>query len=479
MTATENVWGWSRRVELSRIIAGGNFMDVRGETTVSYGEPSLAQLPNLARELRRKIRNRLAKTGVIGLGYVGLPLAVEMAQAGFQVTGIDLSQEKVNSVNGGISYIPDVSSETVASFVADGKLRATQSLAAVGEVDTINICVPTPLRKNKDPELCYVIAAVEVIRNHIRPGQLIVLESTTYPGTTREVVLPILEESGLRAGTDFFLAYSPERVDPGNSTFNTRNIPKVVGGVTPRCAATAVFFYRQYIENVFSVSSTDCAETVKLLENTFRSVNIALANEMALTCHSLGINVWEVIEAAKTKPFGFMPFYPGPGLGGHCIPVDPYYLTWKARMNGCEPRLIELAGHINGQMPAFVIRGIADALNEKRKCLNGAKILALGVAYKRNTNDIRESPALQILTGLHEKGANVSFSDPYIPGILVHEKNLKSVELSPELLQSTDLVAILTDHSAFDYTMIGKFSPLIFDTRNAIKEVGQSNVSLL
>jgi UDP-N-acetyl-D-glucosamine dehydrogenase len=402
-----------------------------------------------------------------------------MAKAGFQVTGIDLSQEKVNALNRGVSYIPDVPSQTVESFVAAERLRATQSLAAVGELDTINICVPTPLRKNKDPELSYIIAAVEVIRNHIRAGQLIILESTTYPGTTREVVLPILEESGLKAGSDFFLAYSPERVDPGNSIFHTQNIPKVVGGITPRCAETAGFFYRQYIDNVLSVSSTDCAEMVKLLENTFRSVNIALANEMALTCHSFGIDVWEVIEAAKTKPFGFMPFYPGPGLGGHCIPVDPYYLTWKARMKGCEPRLIELAGHINSQMPAFVIRGMADALNEKRKCLNGAKVLALGVAYKRDTNDVRESPALQVLLGLQEKGCEIHFSDPYVPQITINEMNLDSVTLSPELLQSMDLVVILTDHSGFDYATIAKFSPLIFDTRNALRDLSYGNVCRL
>ena len=451
-------------------------MELRHETVLSSIQPSPAPLPNLARELKKRIRTRTAKTGIIGLGYVGLPLAVEMAKAGFQVTGIDLSQEKVNALNRGVSYIPDVPSQTVESFVAADRLRATQSLAAVAELDTINICVPTPLRKNKDPELSYIIAAVEVIRNHIRAGQLIILESTTYPGTTREVVLPILEESGLKAGSDFFLAYSPERVDPGNSIFHTQNIPKVVGGITPRCAETAVFFYRQYIDNVFSVSSTDCAEMVKLLENTFRSVNIALANEMALTCHSFGINVWEVIEAAKTKPFGFMPFYPGPGLGGHCIPVDPYYLTWKARMKGCEPRLIELAGHINSQMPAFVIRGMADALNEKRKCLNGAKVLALGVAYKRDTNDVRESPALQVLLGLQEKGCEICFSDPYVPQITINETNLNSVTLSPELLQSMDLVVVLTDHSKFDYTMIAKFSPLIFDTRNALSDLAQPNV---
>ena len=448
-------------------------MELRHETVLSSIQPSPAPLPNLARELKKRIRTRTAKTGIIGLGYVGLPLAVEMAKAGFQVTGIDLSQEKVNALNRGVSYIPDVPSQTVESFVAADRLRATQSLAAVAELDTINICVPTPLRKNKDPELSYIIAAVEVIRNHIRPGQLIILESTTYPGTTREVVLPILEESGLKAGSDFFLAYSPERVDPGNSIFHTQNIPKVVGGITPRCAETAVFFYRQYIDNVFSVSSTDCAEMVKLLENTFRSVNIALANEMALTCHSFGINVWEVIEAAKTKPFGFMPFYPGPGLGGHCIPVDPYYLTWKARMKGCEPRLIELAGHINSQMPAFVIRGMADALNEKRKCLNGAKVLALGVAYKRDTNDVRESPAIQVLLGLQEKGCEICFSDPYVPQIMINETNLDSVTLSPELLQSMDLVVVLTDHSKFDYAMIAKFSPLIFDTRNALSDLAQ------
>src|SRR5581483_10439085 len=309
---------------------GGMFMEARGETWQTFGDKTMAPAPNLARELKRRIRSRSARVGIIGLGYVGLPLAVEMAREGFRVTGIDLSKEKVNAINAGISYIPDIGSETVAGFIAADKLRATQSLAAVAELDTINICVPTPLRKNKDPELSYVIAAVEVIRNHIQPGQLIILESTTYPGTSREVVLPILEESGLRAGTDFFLAYSPERVDPGNPVYHTRNNPKVVGGVTPRCAEMAALFYRQFIDHVITVSSTDCAEMVKLLENTFRSVNIALANEMALTCHSFGINVWEVIEAAKSKPFGFMPFYPGPGLGGHCIPVDPYYLTWKA-----------------------------------------------------------------------------------------------------------------------------------------------------
>ena len=428
-----------------------------------------AECPQLARELKEKIHERSAKAGVVGLGYVGLPLALEMAQAGFQVTGIDLVKEKVELVNQGTSYVLDVPSESVMSSVSANKMRATQSLAAVEALDTLNICVPTPLRKNKDPDLSYIIAAVEAIRVHIRPGQLIILESTTYPGTTREVVLPILEESGLRVGQDFFLAYSPERIDPANSAYTTRNIPKVVGGVTAHCTELAVLLYEQFVEKVVSVSSTDCAEMVKLLENTFRSVNIALANEMALTCHSFGINVWEVIEAAKTKPFGFMPFYPGPGLGGHCIPVDPYYLTWKAKMNGCEPRLIELAGHINSQMPGFTISRIADALNERRKPLKGSKILALGVTYKRDTNDIRESPALHVLEGLHEKGASVYFSDPYVPSIVVQDQTITSVELTPSVLQSMDCVVILTDHSAFDYSMVAKFSPIVLDTRNALK----------
>jgi UDP-N-acetyl-D-glucosamine dehydrogenase len=433
----------------------------------------------LAAQLTEKIVTRAAKAGVVGLGYVGLPLAVEMALTGYQVTGVDLVREKVDLVNAGSSYVLDVSSDILLSVIAANKMRATQSLAAVEDLDTLNICVPTPLRKNKDPDLSYVIAAVEAIRNHIRPGQLIILESTTYPGTTREVVLPILEESGLKVGEDFFLAYSPERVDPSNKEYVTRNIPKVVGGITPHCTNLAAALYRQFVEQVVTVSSTDCAEMVKLLENTFRSVNIALANEMALTCHSFGINVWEVIEAAKTKPFGFMPFYPGPGLGGHCIPVDPYYLTWRAKMNGCEPRLIELAGHINSQMPAFTISTIADALNERGKPLKGSKVLSLGITYKRDTNDVRESPALQVLEGLIEKGASVYFSDPYVQSILLKGQMMKAVDPTPELIQSMDCVAILTDHSSFDYAVVAKFSSLILDTRNAMKGFSRPNLILL
>ena len=434
------------------------------------------QMVQPGKELARKIHDRSAKVGVIGLGYVGLPLIIEMAKAGFLVTGLDIDRTKVESVNAGISYVPDVPSETLLSLVAEEKIKATQSLAAIENLDAISVCVPTPLRKSKDPDLSYIIAAIEAVRNHLRPGQLIILESTTYPGTTQEVVLPILEKSGHQVGKDFFLAYSPERVDPGNKNYQTANIPKVMGGVTPHCTRLATLFYQQFIERIVPVSSTGSAEMVKLLENTFRSVNIALANEVALLCDKLGINVWEVMDAAKTKPFGFMPFYPGPGLGGHCIPVDPYYLTWKARMNGFEPRLIELAGQINSQMPAFMISRVANALNERQKSLKGSKILALGVAYKSETNDIRESPALEVLRGLHEKGALVYYSDPYVPSVVLNGKSAKSISLNPDILQSMDCVVILTDHSAFNSQMIATHGPLIIDGRNMLREFEGPNI---
>jgi UDP-N-acetyl-D-glucosamine dehydrogenase len=423
----------------------------------------------IGRELAKKIHDRTARVGVIGLGYVGLPLGVEMAKEGFHVTGIDIDRQKVDSVNAGISHVLDVPNETLLTLVTDGKIKATQSLASVENFDTVSVCVPTPLRKTKEPDLSYVIAAAEAIRNHLQQGQLVVFESTTYPGTTKEVVLPILEKTGLRVGSDFFLAFSPERVDPGNAKYTTRNIPKVIGGMTPACVELAAMFYSQFIDNVVRVSSPECAEMVKLLENTFRSVNIALANEMALLCHKFKVNVWEVIEAAKTKPFGFMPFYPGPGLGGHCIPVDPYYLTWKARLNGGEPRLIELAAQINDQMPAFTITRIAEVLNERQKSLKGSKILGLGVAYKRDTSDIRESPAIEVLHGLREKGALVQYSDPYVSVLELREGNLQSVSLKPVTLRSMDCVVLLTDHSIFDYEMIASNSAIIVDTRNALK----------
>ena len=426
--------------------------------------------------LEEKIRNRSANVGVIGLGYVGLPLAMTMAEKGFRVTGIDIDGSKVESVNAGMSYVLDVPSESLCSMVVSGAIRATQSLAAVESLDTISICVPTPLRKTKDPDLSYVKAAVEAVHNHLGPGKLIVLESTTYPGTTRETVLPILEKSGLKVGRDFFLAYSPERVDPGNASFTSSNIPKVVGGVTPRCTELATLLYQQFVEQIVPVSSPESAEMVKLLENTFRSVNIALANEMARMCGKLRIDVWEVIEAAKTKPFGFMPFYPGPGLGGHCIPVDPYYLTWKARMNGFEPRLIELAGLINHQMPVYTVDRIADALNKGKKSLNGSQILALGIAYKRDVNDTRESAALEVVRLLMEGGANVYYSDPYVPKVEIEGKTLTASGLTPRLVQSMDCVVVLTDHSIFDYQMIAAESPLVLDCRHALKDFSGANI---
>ena len=435
-----------------------------------------AAVKPLRHDLGRKIRNRSARLGVIGLGYVGLPLAVEMAQSGFPVTGIDIDGSKVESVNAGKSYVLDVRDESLRPAVLNGSIRATQSFAAVDSLDTISICVPTPLRKTKDPDLSYIIAAVEAVHNHLQPGKLIVLESTTYPGTTREVVLPILEKSGLKAGSDFFLAFSPERVDPGNKSFTTRNIPKVIGGITPRCTELATLLYQQFVDRTVAVSSPESAEMVKLLENTFRSVNIALANEMARMCRKFQINVWEVIEAAKTKPFGFMAFYPGPGLGGHCIPVDPYYLTWKARLNGFEPRLIELAGIINSQMPGFTISRIADALNKNKKSLNGSRILALGVSYKSDVGDTRESPALEVVRLLMDEGANVSYSDPYVCKVEIGSETLTSADLTSQLLQSMDCVVILTEHSGFDYSMIAANSPVVLDCRNSLRDFSGSNI---
>src|SRR5687768_6372513 len=373
--------------------------------------------PSVADTLHEKIRSRRARTGVVGLGYVGLPLAVELAKAGFHATGIDLDARKVQSINDGRSYIPDVSTADVQALHGKGLLDATTDFAIVKELDTINICVPTPLRKTKDPDMSYIVSAVEGIAKYLHPGMLIVLESTTYPGTTDEVVLPILEATGLKAGVDFFIAFSPERVDPGNPTFQTHNVPKVVGGLTPDCAMLAGALYGTAIETIVPVSSTRVAEMVKLLENTFRAVNIGLVNELALMCDRMNINVWEVVDAAKTKPFGFMPFYPGPGLGGHCIPIDPFYLSWKAKQTGFDPPSIELAGHINGSMPHYVAEKVGDALNTRRKSINGAEVLIVGVAYKRDIDDMRESPALDVMGLLHTKGARVDYADPYVPEV--------------------------------------------------------------
>src|SRR5439155_21850490 len=364
-----------------------------------------------------RIQSRQARTGVVGLGYVGLPLAVELARSGFTTTGIDLDVRKVSAIGRGESYIPDVSSADVAEHTARGRLSATTDFAVVAGLDTINICVPTPLRKTKDPDMSYIVSAVEAIAAHLRPGMLIILESTTYPGTTEEVVQPLLERGGLKTGHDFFLAFSPERVDPGNGTFNTRNVPKVVGGMTPQCSELARALYAAAIDIVVPVSSPRVAEMVKLLENTFRAVNIGLVNEIALMCDTLGIDVWEVVDAAKTKPFGFMPFYPGPGLGGHCIPIDPFYLSWKAKQNGFEPRFIELAGHVNSSMPHAVVEKIGDALNARKKALNGSHVLVAGITYKRDIDDIRESPSLDVMGLLHQKGVQLSYADPHVPAL--------------------------------------------------------------
>jgi UDP-N-acetyl-D-glucosamine dehydrogenase len=424
-------------------------------------------------KLLNTITTREARTGIVGLGYVGLPLAIEFAKAGYSVTGIDVTAAKVDAINKGQSYIPDVPSFDVAACVGAGNLAATTDFSVIAELDTVNICVPTPLRKTKDPDMSFVVSAVESIAAHLHPGMLVILESTTYPGTTMEVVQPILEQGGLKAGVDFHLAFSPERVDPGNPTFNTRNTPKIVGGLTPRCTEVAAALYSAAIDTVVPVSSPTVAEMVKLLENTFRAVNIGMVNELALMCDRMGIDVWEVVDAAKTKPFGFMPFYPGPGLGGHCIPVDPFYLSWKAKQFGFDARFIELAGHVNASMPHHVVTRIQDALNTQRKPLNGSTVLVAGITYKANIDDMRESPALDILHLLHDRGANVQYSDPWAPELTADAwagaRALKSVELDAATLAGADCVVIVTAHSAFDYDAIVHGSRLVVDTRNATR----------
>jgi len=426
-------------------------------------------------ELKEKIQKKQARIGIIGLGYVGLPLAVEFAKAGFEVTGFDVDVTKVSSINKGHSYIGDVSSEDVAGCVKAGKLKATDDMSKLHDMDAIDICVPTPLRKTRDPDLSYVILAVDAVRARLKPGQLVILESTTYPGTTDEVVQPALEEGGLKAGKDFYLAFSPERVDPGNATHNTRNIPKVVGGFNEISTELAADLYGSIINTIVPVSSTQVAEMVKLLENTFRAVNIGLVNEIALMSHRMNIDVWEVIEAASTKPFGFMPFYPGPGLGGHCIPIDPFYLSWKARQNGFECRFIELAGHINGSMPSFVVERVGEALNSQKKSINGSRIHVFGVAYKKDVSDMRESPALDVLELLHRRGAILSYTDPHVPVLEHADLSLKSVP-EAQAADGIDCAVICTNHSVFKYAeMPGKF-PLVVDTRNAMKNVDAENV---
>jgi UDP-N-acetyl-D-glucosamine dehydrogenase len=428
--------------------------------------------------LTEKIRSREARVGVIGLGYVGLPLAVELARAGFHAVGFDVVEEKVQRVQAGDSYVKDVPSAMLGEVVGSGHLVATTDFALLRECDTVDICVPTPLRKTRDPDISYIVASVEEIARYKHPGMLVVLESTTYPGTTEEVILPMLEDEGFRVGEQFFLAFSPERVDPGNPRFNTKNIPKVVGGVTPRCTEVASALYSCALSTVVPVSSARVAETVKLLENTFRSVNIGLVNEIALMCNKMDIDVWEVIRAAATKPFGFMPFYPGPGLGGHCIPIDPFYLSWKAKLAGFEARFIELAGQINGAMPEYVVGRVVEALNRRRKALNGSRVLVMGVSYKANIDDVRESPALDVMRLLKRHGAEVVYHDRWA-NVNDHElvqAGVPAVELTPKTIAACDCAVIVTGHDGVDYRMLLEHIPVVVDTRNTYSGVQSDKI---
>ena len=428
-----------------------------------------------AQTLEEKIISRTARVGIIGLGYVGLPLAMEFAKAGFPVTGIDIEPSKVAQLNRGESYVQDVAPHVLGPLVEARKFHATTDFSVISELDTINIAVPTPLRKTKDPDMSYIVSACQAIAKYFGPGKLVILESTTYPGTTDELVLPMLERPGLKVGEQFFLCFSPERVDPGNPRFQTANIPKVVGGITPACTKLGQLFYSQALETVVPVSSTRVAEMVKLLENTFRMINIGLVNEMALMCDRMGINVWEVIDAAATKPFGFMPFYPGPGLGGHCIPIDPFYLSWKTKQAGIEARFIELAGYINGQMPHFVVDKIQNALNDYSKPLRGSHVHILGAAYKRNIGDVRESPALDIILLLERRGARITYSDPFVSELQLDGHQLKAQD-AVQLSGEADCVVIITDHDGFDYAAVVERARLVVDTRNALKNHPSSKV---
>jgi len=429
--------------------------------------------------LQEKLETRTARVSVIGLGYVGLSLAVELAKAGLTVRGVDLDLERVSLLNRGESYLVDVPADVLKPLVASGRLKGSTTFEEAASSDALIICVPTPLRKSKEPDISFILSAVESLLPHLRPGQLMVLESTTFPGTTEEVLQPKIESSGLVIGRDFFLAFSPERVDPGNKKYTTATIPKVVGGVTPACTKLAASLYRQVTQTVFEASNPRVAETAKLLENTFRSVNIALANELAFACRKIGVDPWEVIDAAATKPFGFMPFYPGPGIGGHCIPVDPLYLSWKVRLTGYEAQFIALADQINRAMPEHVVNLVGDALNERSRAVKGASVLVLGVTYKADVNDVRESPALEIIEMLAHKGAQVSYADPFTPQLNSQGTKLTAVELTPEAVASADCVLILTSHSAFDYAMISDRARLVVDTRNALKAHRHSRTSIV
>ena len=430
----------------------------------------------MSKALIEKIRTRQACVSVIGLGYVGLPLAVEFAKAGLKTIAFDVDVDKVEKLRRGKSYIGDVPDGEIQAVTTKGYLTATTDFSQLADVDTIDICVPTPLRKTGDPDLSYVVSAVDEIAKYLHAGQLVVLESTTYPGTVEEVVRPKLEAGDLKAGENFYLAFSPERVDPGNVDWNTRNIPKVVGGVNEISTKVAALLYEQIVDSVVPVSSTTVAETVKLLENTFRAVNIGLANELALMCARLDVDVWEVIEAAKSKPFGFMPFYPGPGLGGHCIPIDPFYLSWKARQKGFESRFIELAGHVNSGMPRYVVERVVDAMNTRTLPISGSRVHLFGVAYKANVSDIRESPAIDIALLLKERGALVSYSARFVPRLADSGLVLDAIDPDEALSNGIDCAVITTDHSGFDYESIAQQAPIVVDTRNALKGVKRDNI---
>ncbi len=422
----------------------------------------------IAAELIRKAERREALFGIIGLGYVGLPLAVELARAGYRVLGYDVSQRVVDGLNAGRSHIKDVKDADLQEILKAGKFEATADPSRLAEPDAISICVPTPLSKYKDPDVSFIVAATEAVKATLRRGQAIILESTTYPGTTREIMLPALESTGLTVGDDFFLAFSPERVDPGNPKYHTRNTPKVVGGITAACREVCCALYQPAIDTLVPVSSTEAAELVKLLENTFRSVNIGLVNEMAIVCDKLDVDVWEVIDAAGTKPFGFMKFTPGPGLGGHCIPIDPHYLAWKMRGLNYKTRFIDIAGEVNSEMPLFWGRKTIDSLNMQGKAMRGAKVLVIGVAYKKDIDDMRESPALDIIKLLEQYGADVAYHDPFVPTLEENGHRFESVPLTGRELQQADCVLIVTDHSALDYDLIRREAKLIVDTRHAM-----------
>jgi UDP-N-acetyl-D-glucosamine dehydrogenase len=424
----------------------------------------------LGEQLKQRAKDRTAIVGIVGLGYVGLPLAMEMAEAGFSVIGFDVSKRVVDQLNGGTSHVQDVPSTRLAKFIKSGKFSATTDLSRMKEPDCIAIAVPTPLSKTRDPDVSYIVAATESVARALRAGQLIVLESTTYPGTTRELMLPALEKGGLKVGEDFFLAFSPERVDPGNPKYGTRNTPKVVGGITPTCTDVAVAIYAPAIDRLVPVDSPEAAELVKLLENTFRSVNIGLVNEMAIVCDKLGVDVWEVIEAASTKPFGFMKFTPGPGVGGHCIPLDPHYLAWKMRTLNYRTRFIELAGEINAEMPEYWVSRVTTQLNDAAKSVRGSVVLILGVAYKKDIDDVRESPALDIIRLLEQMGAKVQYHDPYIDELHEDGVALKSIPLDAATLRKADCVMLVTDHTNFDYAMIAREAHSVVDTRHAIAD---------